>query len=387
MGDSWSLKQVNGFVLHKQHLPPPTHSASIVETVQGVGGLHATGATVPYLSLWARKTAFTKEELHRALYEQRSLAKVLCMRNTLFVLPKDLLPVAYQATKKRRKALLGRYLRHHAITDDEYERACAMVADLLTSGPRTTAEIKQRLSDTSMGVMVDLMPDDWRLVRARPRGSWRSNLHQYAPFESWFPDVQLDSLSQRDAQAELVRHYLSAFGPATEQDVAWWAGLALKEVRQALELLGDSVVKSKVEGVEGTFLLPAHDLDRLERWDRAARSELILLPGLDPYIMGYKERSRFLHPCKYGKVFDRAGNALPTVLHDGRVIGVWIEDSKRRALRVLLFDRVDKALVNQLQDEGEKLSRFLEHGTPDIQLELYPEDVYPKTPFTLGRKG
>ena len=147
------------------------------------------------------------------------------------------------------------------------------------------------------------------------------------------------------------------------------------------------MVKSKVEGVEGTFLLPAHDLDRLERWDRAARSELILLPGLDPYIMGYKERSRFLHPCKYGKVFDRAGNALPTVLHDGRVIGVWIEDSKRRALRVLLFDRVDKALVNQLQDEGEKLSRFLEHDTPDIQIELYPEDVYPKTPFTLGRKG
>ena len=381
-----SLKQVNGFVLHKQHLPPPTHSASIVETVQAVGGLHAAGAAVPYPSLWARRTAFTKEELHRALYEQRSLAKVLCMRNTLFVLPKDLLPVAYQVTKKRRKALLVRYLRHHGITDDEYERACARVADLLLAGPRTTAEIKQQLSDASMGVMVDLMPDDWRLVRASPHGTWRSNLHQYAPFESWFPDVQLDSLSQRDAQVELVRHYLSAFGPATEQDVAWWVGLALKEVRQALELLGDSVVESKIEGLEASFLLHAHDLDRLKRVSSAGPA-LVLLPSLDPYVMGYKERSRFLQPSKYGKVFDRAGNALPTVLYDGCVIGVWIEDSKRHALRVLLFDGVDKGLINQLEDEAEQLSRFLEHGPPDIQIELYPEDVYPKTPFTLGRKG
>jgi hypothetical protein len=230
------------------------------------------------------------------------------------------------------------------------------------------------------------MPDDWRLVRASPRGTWRSNLHQYAPFESWFPDVQLDSLSQRDGQVELVRHYLSAFGPATEQDVAWWAGLALKEVRQALELLGDSVAESKIEGLEGTFLLTVDDLDRLRRGSSPG-PDLILLPSLDPYIMGYKERSRFLHPSKYGKVFDRSGNALPTVLYHGCVIGVWIENSKRHALRVLLFDRVDKGFANQLESEGEKLSRFLEHDTPDIQIELYPEDVYPKTPFTLGRKG
>jgi hypothetical protein len=145
------------------------------------------------------------------------------------------------------------------------------------------------------------------------------------------------------------------------------------------------VLESQIEGLEGTFLLSAHDLDRL-RGASSARSELILLPSLDPYIMGYKERSRFLHPNEYPKVFDRAGNALPTVLYDGRVIGVWIEDSKRQTLRVLLFDEVDEGLIRQLEDEAEELSRFLEHGAPAIQIELYPEDVYPKTSFTLGRK-
>jgi hypothetical protein len=386
VGHSWSLTQVNSLVLHKQRLDVRAQDGSVVDTVRDVGGLHATGASIPYLSLWARRKGFAREELHQALYEDRRLAKVLCMRNTLFILPKELLPVAYQATRKRRWALLGRYLRHYGITDAEYEGACARVSDLLRSGPKTTTEIKQELSDASMSVMVDLMPDDWRLVRASPRGTWRSNLHQYVAFDDWFPDVQLHSLSPRDAQRDLVRHYLSAFGPAIAQDVAWWAGMSMGEVRQALESLGNSVVESKIEGLEGAFLFTADDLGRLHNGSSAGPA-LILLPSLDPYVMGYKERSRFLPPDKYDKVFDRSGNALPTVLYDGRVIGVWMEDTKRQALRVLLFDGVEKALADQLEDEGGRLSRFLQHDSPDVRIELYPEDVYARTPFSLGRKG
>jgi hypothetical protein len=44
-------------------------------------------------------------------------------------------------------------------------------------------------------------------------------------------------------------------------------------------------------------------------------------------------RSRFIPPSQYDKVFDRSGNAWATVLHDGRVIGVWVEHSQRQALR------------------------------------------------------
>jgi hypothetical protein len=380
-----SLAQVNSFVLHKQHLAAPAGTVSIAQSVQDIGGLHATLAAVPYLALWARGRASAKEDLATALYEQRSLAKVLCMRNTLFILPKALLPVVYQATKQRRKALLGRYLRYYGITDEEYQRGCAAVSDLLAGGPRTAAEIKQELSAPAMAVMVDLMPDDWWLVRAGPRGTWRSNQHEYVPFHDWFPDVNLDSVSSDEAQTRLVWHYLSCFGPASEEDVVWWTGLGKTEVRRVLSKMADGVVQLGIDGLEGTYLLPASDVEAIMGIQDDGHS-LWFLPNLDPCIMGYKDRSRFLHPSKYDRVFDPSGNALPTVWCDGKVVGIWMEDKKLQAIEVLLFDPVAGHLREQMEAEARRLSCFLEYSAPNIEIKPYPPEVYAKTPFSLGER-
>jgi len=80
----FKLDRVNNSLLHKQYLAVPARDTNLVRTVEEIGGLHATGATVPYLSLWARRKSFAKEELQEALYDERNLGKVLCMRNTLF---------------------------------------------------------------------------------------------------------------------------------------------------------------------------------------------------------------------------------------------------------------------------------------------------------------
>jgi hypothetical protein len=385
MAPQLSLAQVNRFVLHKQHLTRPASSVSIVQCVQDIGGLHATGAAVPYLALWSRGRASTKEDLHTALYDQRSLAKVMCMRNTLFILPKALLPIAYQATEQRRSALLGRYLRHYGITDEEYQRGCAAVAELLAGGPRTMAQIKQEFNDPAMAVMVDLMPDDWWLARAGPRGTWRSNLHEYVPFRDWFPDVNLDSVGVYEAQTKLVWQYLSCFGPAREEDAVWWTGLGKREVRRALSEKADRFVQVDIDGLGGRYLLPASDVETLMGIQHDGHC-LWFLPSLDPCIMGYKDRSRFLHPSNYDKVFDPSGNALPTLWCDGQVVGIWMEEKKARAVQVLLFEPVAVDLRNLMEEEAQRLSCFLEHSTPNVQIKPYPQDVYAKTPFSLGQR-
>jgi hypothetical protein len=386
MADQWSLAQVNSFVLRKQHLIGPSRTVSIVQSIQDIGGLHATGAAAPYLSLWARGRASGKEDLYTALYEEHSLAKVLCMRNTLFILPKELLPMAYQATRQRRRALLDRYLRHYGITDQEYHRGCAEVAELLAAGPRTTAEIKQELSDPAMSVMVDLMPDDWWLVRGAPRGTWRSSQHEYVPFHDWFPGVELDSMTPREAQTRLVWHYLSSFGPASLEDIAWWSGLSSTEVQRALEALGDQVVETEVAGLQGTYWATSAALGTMGR-DNEPEYPLTFLPSLDPCLMGYKDRSRFLHPSNYDRVFDRSGNALPTVWGDGRVIGVWMEDKKTPAVQVFLFEPLGGHLRQQMEKVALRLTRFLEHGKPNIEIKPYPQDMYARTPFSLGQRA
>jgi hypothetical protein len=85
---------------------------------------------------------------------------------------------------------------------------------------------------------------------------------------------------------------------------------------------------------------------------------VFLLPGLDPCIMGYRDRHRFLASEHRAKVFDRAGNAMPTVWVSGRVVGAW---GQRRDGSVVcgFFESVSGEEQALLEDEAQRLEGFL----------------------------
>ena len=56
-------------------------------------GLHSSDPTTVYLSARARVDGFAPADLEDALYERRSLVRILGMRHTLFVAPRDLAAV------------------------------------------------------------------------------------------------------------------------------------------------------------------------------------------------------------------------------------------------------------------------------------------------------
>jgi hypothetical protein len=82
---NYNSNQINHFVLKKQHLAGST-STDLVQIVRDVGGLHATSSTTPYLSLLARMPRFEKADLDSALYEQRTLGKIRCVRKTIYAM-------------------------------------------------------------------------------------------------------------------------------------------------------------------------------------------------------------------------------------------------------------------------------------------------------------
>ena len=71
---------------------------------------------------------------------------------------------------------------------------------------------------------------------------------------------------------------------------------------------------------------------------------------------------------------------------DGHVIGVWLEDQKRSMVEVLLFEEPDKRVSVQVEAQAQCLGRFLEHDPVVVQIRLYPDDLHPKTPFTMARR-
>ena len=76
--------------------------------------------------------------------------------------------------------------------------------------------------------------------------------------------------------------------------------------------------------------------------DDAERSAAVeptaaLLPSLDPTTMGWKERAWYLGDHAE-RLFDRNGNAGPTIWWDGRVVGGWAQRGDGTVATELLDD-------------------------------------------------
>jgi hypothetical protein len=119
------------------------------------------------------------------------------------------------------------------------------------------------------------------------------------------------------------------------------------------------VISINIEGLEGNFLLLKSDT-ALETGASPKSRVVNLLPALDSYVMGYKERERFLSPQYYYNVFDRSGNAAPTILVDGKVAGVWdFVADKKPVVKVFLFEAPENSVLTTVYSKVQQIGRFI----------------------------
>lgn len=360
--ESPGLDAVNRIVLRKQHLAGNSTSAGIVEVVRRIGGLHNTGPSTPYLSLFARVPGFSRDMLDEEMYARRNLVRIRCMRNTMHILPCDMLPAAFVATRKITGANAGKFLEYRGVSDDEYRDLSNKITALLADGGRAIAEIKKAIGPvTNMPAVLTIMCDRGILVRGETP-NWRSNAYTYHLFSEYLPGLSLDSIDDHDAILQLARSYFAAFGPATAEDFAWWSGLGKTKVFNALSEM--PVAHVEIQGLKGDFVLLQDDLHALNETENDAGTVVNFLPWLDPYVMGYKLRERYLSRDFYGFVFDRSGNAANTVVVNGRLSGVWDCPADEGPLvKYFLFEEADNATRKKIVAEAHRMGEFI-HGKP-----------------------
>jgi Winged helix DNA-binding domain len=85
--------------------------------------------------------------------------------------------------------------------------------------------------------------------------------------------------------------------------------------------------------------------------------QAVLLPALDPTVMGWAERDWYLGPHRE-RLFDRNGNAGPTVWWDGRVVGGWAQ-RKDGEIRLRFLEDVGTEMAVAVEAEAERLSAWL----------------------------
>ena len=311
------------------------------DAARSLVAVHSTDPSSVYLALLARMTpAAGLSSVDRALYQDRTLIRLLGMRRTVFVAPLDnaaLIQAACSrgvADRERRKVLS--WLAQAGVdgNPDAWLAAAeqAALAALTVRGEATAAELAAddaRLAtelvlsagksyqgrQTIASRVLLLLAAQGQAVRGRPRGSWTSHQYRWAPLAAWCPPG-LAHWETAAAEVELARRWLAAYGPATADDLQWWTGWGKTQVRRVLAELAPAEVD--LDGVAGLAL--AGDLEPAP----APEPWVALLPGLDSTPMGWRGREWFLG--EHGpRLFDRYGNVGPTLWWDGRIVGGWAQ--------------------------------------------------------------
>jgi len=367
MTSNLDLLKVNKFVLRKQKLAGGEPNRNIVETVRAIGGLHTTDAATPYLSLFARVAGFKREHLDHELYVKRKLGKIRYVRTTVYVLPKDMIPTAFAATRAMLEPASQAYSRFLGVTEEQYRETSNRVLEILRGkNGMTTKQIRKAL-ETSLNVspIVNLMCDQGLLIRGAPEKGWKSNLHTYHLFNEYFPNMKLNRTNEENARKTVIQWYLASFGPATLDDIAWWTGFPKSQVRHMIENLKDKITYLDISDLNKTLLMLRQDETPLKLTRDEEKRVINMLPSLDPYVMGYKDRERYMNLEHYDYIFDRSGNATSTILLDGKIIGIW--DFKEPVIKIFLLEDNTADLLKEILAKARSLGVFTSGQDVDVK--------------------
>ena len=325
-------------------------AADVAAAARAVVGLHGTDPASTFLAALARTPDAAIDDVERALYDDRTLVRVLAMRRTVFAVPREdlgtVLVGAGADIGRQQRTLLEKMLVASGVTDDPgpwIDRAEAaalsamdgageiMSTELATADPllstrvdvapgtrnATTASVASRL--------LTLMSAEGKVVRTRPRGGWTSTQFRWAALEAWVGDIELPDTDA--ASSDVARLWLSSYGPATIDDLQWWTGWTKTRTRAALATL--DTVDVDLDGASGLLLASdAEPVPAPDPW-------VALLPALDPSAMGWKHRDFCRGPHRE-LLYDINGNAGPTAWSDGRMVGGWAQrDDGEVVVRVL----------------------------------------------------
>jgi len=322
---------------------PLADPAAVAERLLAVQGQDPRGFR---LAVRARTDGLSVADVNRALSEDRTLLVTWLNRGTLHLVRSEDYPWLQALTVPPLFTSSARRLRQEGVGEVEAERAVATIEKALAEeGPLTRAQLRERLDLAGLRTEGQALIHLLFLVALRGiavRGPMVGKQHAYVLVHDWLgPQKPVD---RERALAELARRYLVGHQPATERDLAKWAGLPLRDARAGLKSIG-----SELElGDDG--------LVRLTR--RPAPEDLPqprLLGAFDPVLLGWTSREPILGPHEPRIV--SGGLFRPFAMAGGRAVAGW--KLLRGKVTIEPHDRIAKATSAALEVEAADVERFL----------------------------
>jgi uncharacterized protein YcaQ len=370
-----------------------------------MAGAQAQLLSAAQMSLWTRTRGLHLEDVDRALWDDRTLAKVWCMRGSLHLIPSRDFAV-FVGGSARREARSTAWLARAGVPMEPIERILAAIPDVLDQ-PLTRGELAARLSEVLRIQMRRRAGRGWGgpsdadgfdvggkvlsvhgiLFFACMRGlacfgPMRGRETTFVRPDRWLSGWQ--DLPQEAAETELLRRYLRAHGPASVTDFAQWTYLKAADAREIWGRLADALVPVD-DGARSGWLLRS-DEPALHRATLES-PHVRLLPFFDGFLLGLKDKAHLVDREHYKQVYRPQGWLAPAVLVDGRVAGVWSHERNGPAvsMRVELFRAVRPEVRKRLRDEADDLRRFL--GAKELRFRLARRPGSPRSTASVGASG
>src|SRR5215469_11094053 len=220
---------------------PPAQGA-----VQVAGHLLAVQAQDPRgarLAVRARSRARSAADVDDALTRDRSVVVTWLNRGTLHLARTEDYWWLHRLTTPQLFTGNARRLAQEGVPPDDAERGVAVIERSLTAeGPLTRAQLGERIAATGVRTQGQAIVHLLVLASLRGiavRGPMAGREHAYALVRDWLGEPPgrrgAPAAFNRDrALAELAARYLAGHGPASERDLAKWAGLPLGDARRGL---------------------------------------------------------------------------------------------------------------------------------------------------------
>jgi hypothetical protein len=335
-------------------------------------GIHAQVMSTTDLQVAARVSPAPASSgaVPRALWEERSLVRVWCMRGTLHLLTPG--QFAFYASVFDQAAQYGAtWLRYFEVTADDMAALYDAFGQALESGgPLTRRELGAAVTAKAGSRLGARLGSSWgELLKPAARrglfvnGPNRGQETTYVRTDRWLPGFA--PAAPETARVEWLRRYLRSYGPASAEDYARWLGVRqVGAVKASLTRLGDEVT----EVVVGGRRLHALTADLGELSDTSPEPAVRLLPAFDTYVLGHANRDHLMEAEKRPLVYRTAGWISPTVLAGGRVVGTWEHrlEADRLEVRMTPFDALSGDERGAVEAEAERLAAFF-----DRPLSLY----------------
>ncbi len=230
---------------------------------------------------------------------------------------------------------LPSWRKHYGLEPQDWTRLRATVREALRGGPLTQHELASAVAEDPayrhlFPAFTDrsqtlLKPFGWQgdLCFGPSHGAPTFRLLESVP--GWAGIAELD-----DAGPRAIRAYLGAYGPATPDRIHYWLGEGLsagrKRIARWIDQMADELAVLSIEGAE--VLCRTEDADAIGSAQESDR--VVLLPGLDQWVLGAGTADPSIVPAEHRAVVTRGANLA---LVGGRVRGTWTSHDGTTAVR------------------------------------------------------